>query len=237
MTQPLPLCVFSVQHTGTWFACEFLLSLKNSFGHEREHVFQWHKLENGEQRLPFAALNGRKPVIVSHLAGGADGPTDEHRGKHITIGLARNLAEYWPTVVPLRDPLLSLITRQLRHPERDHGYIIDAFCELWKLAGNVHWLPIDVGERPLDRKDRLVEITAKILGGWTRETEDFLTQWIAPAYNVTPPEHPLKLAYRTGDFGEIHAAFPEEFDLLLERRGEIRELLEPIGYQLPWWNL
>lgn len=236
MTRPLPLCVFSVQHTGTWFALEFLLTLKNSFGHHRDHVFQWHRLQNGEQRLPFNALEGRKPVIVSHLNGGGS-PGDEHAKKQFTVDLARNLVEYWPTVVPLRDPLLSLITRQIRHPDRDHSYIIDAFCELWKLNGNVHWLPVDLGEKPLGRKDRLVKITAKILGGWTRASEEFLNQWLAPAYNVTPQEHPLKLAYRAGDFGEIHAAIPEEFDLLLERREAIQKLMEPMGYDLPWWDL
>lgn len=222
-----PICVFSIQHTGTWFACEYLLRCGWTHGKYPADVWQWYQLANGERRWP-AFENGRRPIVQSHLCARDDLELGERR-KHITINLAKHLAQCWDVIVPVRDPLLAVITRHIRHPDLDHRYIVHAFARLELLDSYVHWLPVDLA--PSVRPPLAVDVP-------TEASESFLKANQAPSYNVTPSNHPLKQAYLAGDFQTIATQCGPAVDLLLDKAEDIRPLLERLGYtDLLWWTI
>ena len=225
-----PVCVFSVQHTGTWFTCEFLLALHATHGTTKDDVREWFMLEDGRQSLPDS--DDKRPVIQSHLSAG-----DVPIKKHISIDLAKQLTRCWPVIVPVRDPLLSLITHQIRHPLLDARYIVHALARLAELADHVTFLPVDGPE--CRRVETLHNVALEASGIMLpAHTPDFsATPWTAPAYNVTPADHVLKRAYDRRDMQPIEDAMPLEFAALLAAERPIRDLLEPLGYEgLPWWR-
>lgn len=146
--------------------------------------------------------------------------------------LSHALAAYYDTIVPLRDPLMSLITRQSRHPDLDHSFIIDSFVHLTTIPYPLFFFPID--RDPADRGELVDRMLRGVGLGWTPEIEQYVSAW-APVN--TSGEYPLKAAYRAGDIQTIRNAIPEEFDLLRSKEDVLRPFLRSHGYRkLAWYS-
>jgi len=81
------------------------------------------------------------------------------RKNKLSIGGIKLLASMYKTVIPLRDPLASLLTRENRAPNLRHFCIVDAYVELARqLDGhpNVFFLPVDVHTEYENRKTLLI---------------------------------------------------------------------------------
>ncbi len=218
----IPVFVLSVQHTGTWFTIDML--------RWNPAITQFIELHNVLYANEAIERDGR-PLIHVHLC-------DEHaehpeKFKHVTTPVAEAISTVAPVIIPLRDPLLAMITRHVRQPDLDHSYIVRAFSAMAEssvLTKRCCFLPIDAREDETARRLRLRNVHEFLGLPWHDGLDEIATQWKAPAYNVTP-DHELKQAYHAGDLLAIRRAMPVEFDLLRDNARLIGEFLRSKGYR------
>ena len=173
----------SVQHTGTWFVINFL---KNFFEYSREVTFL---LEDDDMKPEDANVLYRpkysrsldKPTVVHvHLPISRNPSADvDFFGTWFDSTWIQNLAtkrslpvqtllllcNFFKTVIPVRDPMAAILTREARHPQFRHFCIVDGFVALateFAKHPNVKFLPIDmagtVEERAAILRDVLVHV-------------------------------------------------------------------------------
>jgi len=213
------VAVLSIQHTGTWFAIDFLRShpMAGPF-HELVEVIHAGGLVT-------------RSVIHAHLIKDVH-PADAH--KHMGFEGLAILAATGRVIVPIRDPMLSLITRHARHPMMDHRYIVQAYQALARLRPPVTYLPVD--QTPLGRENRLRAVLgAAGLPALTGHVEAWAHHW--PAKNPTHLSAE-KQAYHNGDWGHLRKAMGAEIAALLSAKSDLVPFLSELRYHaLPWWSL
>lgn len=208
--------VLSVQHTGTWFAISLIRLWKSAH-------FEELKLA-----VPERMKRGVKPDFFSHL---------HHHCDSRICELNDTVLQNHKTVLPVRDPLLSLITRQSRHPTWRHRYIVDGFCWMAERedAENAHFYPVDLG----DDADSRFRRTLAVAEHWgmppVAEMGEFAKRW--EKQNATGSNW-MKVAYRNRRLSEIcDQGLRNEIEYLQSCEGVIRPFLERQGYKdLIWWS-
>jgi hypothetical protein len=154
----------SVQHTGTWFVINFL---RNFIPKNRELQFVLEKeLGPGGADIRHGHVYDNPLVeptivhthfpIVRNLNMDVNWPEGEfQRGWHAKLGTLRSLplqtillfCNFFKTVIPVRDPMAAILTREARHPQLRHFYIVDGFVAMateFAKHPNVKFLPIDL---------------------------------------------------------------------------------------------
>lgn len=140
--------------------------------------------------------------------------------------------EFWtralPTVIPLRDPMLAVISRHGRYPKIEPSYIVRGFVQISQLKTEPCFIRTDMPE--LGRQDARAMFERFDM----RPCPDsIITNWRPK--NATG-QTPLKQAYALKDLGAIEQAVPAAFHLLMEHRNVLRPFLERYGYRdLPWF--
>lgn len=158
-----------------------------------------------------------------------------------------------PTLIPMRDPLASLVTYQ-RWAERDgradkdatfdpvghvDGLVALALCEdqvrqfghvrfaCWDLISKMEWEEV---------YNHLSGIAVSLgLIDQEQVAADVATNMIV---NNTAGSYPLKTAYETGDTAALRSGIASGgYDHLVSREEVLRPFLERLGYQdLVWWS-
>lgn len=190
----------SAQHTGVWFVLELLQ------GHS--------EVRNGvmELRNMVGPQRGQITLIHTHFGQGVT-PHPNDAEKFIRDKVLNELIGIYPSVIPVRDPLLALITRQLRHPDLWHVYIINAFATMAReLAGcpTVFFLPVDLYKSKA--YEPRLSILQKLFAFLKLEEEDYIRFWAAgwPRFNTVGYEAAKETRrwYKHGDLDEIIKLFP-----------------------------
>ena len=202
----------SVQHTGTWSAISLL-----------EQVMET------KVTLLKDALIGEEVNGLLHLhIGGREGIHYRDKLKHASKWLATPVIMYHTTVVPVRDPMAAVITRQNRHPKMDHSYIVQGFeylADLYEMGAVDMWLCQDLimpAQQP--------QITEALFDLATKEGKAL--EW--GVKNQSPDTSGLKKAYREGEYAEVHKALAIYWDQL-HKSDRIKSFLNALGYDsLPW---
>ena len=162
----------------------------------------------------------------------------------------------FPSVTPVRDPLLSLITRRIRDPQgcgAVFNYLVNGFvflAELWgRRPENYSLLPVDLYEKkaPSDRFDKLVEIF-RSLGLYQLDINEYLKNW-SLKWGVVNTVHEdaevadkgrartIKDYYYNGEVDKIIEEIPEGWLYLKSKEAQLRPFLEERGYtNLLWWS-
>lgn len=203
----------TMPQSGTWF----VLRLFERFGYKIEHTGEI------QSRIEDRILNQDVPIILhTHVfpfyynpepykeswpSFGGD-PIQEYivRKNKLSMGGIKLLCSMFKTVIPIRDPLACLLTREARAPNLRHFYIVDGFVEIIReLADhpNVVFFPVDLDLTFDERKKLLVDVVSHcgidpvsvdtILG-------DVATHW--KKENVTPNNR-FHEPYAAGDIGKI----------------------------------
>lgn len=209
----------SVQHTGTWF---LLRALKR---HSRVDDI----IEFGQMRERTSEPD-KKYVLHVHIG---DGGCPLYLPYHSTYMALDVLMRVLRTVIPLRDPLLSLLSRQKRHPMLLHTHLINGFLYLAQMQGDCFFLPVDILTNPDERKETLNGLF-DYLG---LEKEPFIDEW-AEQWKVVN-ENPIPYSeidwYREGAVNKLRGLFPEEFDYLQSHAYIIKPFLSKHGYKNLIW--
>jgi len=168
----------SIQHTGTWFVIEFL---KHFIPDVRELTFLLEEnIKDGRadinhDHLYLSPLNQPTIVqihfpIVRYLNFDVGYPqTPFERRWYSNLGNMRSVSvqtilmvcNFFKTVIPVRNPLAAMLTREVRHPQLRHFYIVDGFIALateFAKHPNVKFLPIDMTEDVAKRRQLLLDV-------------------------------------------------------------------------------
>ena len=242
-------------HTGTWSTLAWVLKHQGVDGFlTSEHIFDIlestgkdtevipvHPMESGELVEKF------DPRLVFHEHIKLD-PT---RTKRIDRGQVL-MCLVNPTVIPIRDPLASLISYQVRAeraertPEngfapRSHVDVWVALAQTWgkilKDFGHVRFMPWDL----LKLGDRF-EIAETLFGISTdlglMDGNPSMKCARKMIHNNDLGTYPLKEAYQNGDLITIKDGVSQgAVNHLISKRKLIRPFLEFLGYSdLMWWS-
>jgi len=237
---PLPdkiVYMYSVQHTGTWFVLWFLDNHPDILGHITANDLM---LKNpGLFDGPFIARSKKKIVFHSHINAqmGPNGlfkvPTDEQYKKF--LGVYHKKPEKRRYLIPIRDPLLSLITRHTRHPKRDHIDVIRGFEMLaTTFSKNGFFLPVDL-DLTSDRREVLLRGALEYVD---LDPKPYI-KTIAKEWPIRGSEkggEKLKKLYKNREMRYLERKL-SECRLLKKKESAIRPFLENLGYEnLLWWS-
>ena len=168
----------SIQHTGTWFIIDFL---KNFIPDVRELTFllelnikdgradinHEHVYENPLDKPSIVQIHF---PIVRYLNFDVGYPqTPFERRWYSNLGTMRSVSiqtilmtcNFFKTVIPVRNPMAAILSREARHPQLRHFYIVDGFIALateFAKHPNVKFLPIDMTEDVSLRRQMLLDV-------------------------------------------------------------------------------
>lgn len=217
--------VFSVHHTGTVFLLDAL---------------QWHGAIDRVREMAELCSPGAPPptcrqVVHLHLMGhcaDSRGPLD------IPWPDLMETAIKGRVLIPLRDPMLALISRERRLPGGDHRFIVNGFIALLDLLDQVphnRWLQVDNDWNFEARLAKLNELQAAIGLDPQPFARRLAREWLPQ--NAWGSGFDLVRLYSIGDLDGLRSRFPMNFDYLTERAKQLRPFLERFGYRdLPWWR-
>jgi hypothetical protein len=152
-----------------------------------------------------------------------------------------SLARWWKPIVPLRDPLAGLVTRQNRHPDQTHTHIVNAWLRLVEVVDELEpeYVPLDLLIKPEDRRDAMIRVVEKAklgCGAWHTQALTWASQWPQNKHN-SKGNYPLKEAYRAGDIEALEGVLGHELTQLRLAEPVLRPFLEKQGYKdLLWWS-
>ena len=154
----------TVQHTGTWFVLEFL---KHFIPEIKELTFLLEKrAKDGTADINYVhtyldPLD--KPTLVQihlpiirYLNFDVNYPQSSFERKwYSNLGTMRSVSiqtilmvcNFFKTVIPIRNPMAAILSRETRHPQLRHFFIVDGFVTFakeFKQHPNVKFLPIDM---------------------------------------------------------------------------------------------
>lgn len=249
----------SVQHTGTWFVINFL---KNFIPINKEVTFLLEKkIEAGQADSLYTMkyeddLNQPTIIqihlpIVRHLNFDVNFPDAPFYKNWIAnLGTKRSLqvstilllCNFFKTVIPIRDPLAAILSREARHPQFRHFFIVDGFVNLAKEFSrhpNVKFFPIDL-YKDFDSRKKLLFETLQHCGleDFREEVvDDIAEKW--PVENPTPGNR-FKELYKNGDIEQIKSllgAKCAELEYLKNMAAIILPFMADLGYTKQDLNL
>lgn len=153
-----------------------------------------------------------------------------------------------PTVIPIRDPLASLISRQVRINRTgkrgddivlEHVNLWVALAETWnaifKNFAHIKFLPWDLIGRDGEIAEILTRISVDLGLKSSLPSIDCAKKMI---HNNNLGAYELKRAYLMGDLETIKTGVSgNAVDDLISKQNHIRPLLEFLGYRdLMWWS-
>ncbi len=226
----------TVRHSGTIFLQKFFQKGGYKLVNVDRMMFAGEYLPPTTRAIIHTHIDVNLPVVRSLHA---QKPNPNHL---LGINYYANFNEYlilalagaMPTVVPMRDPLLSIITRHSRHPEQaPHTYLIESWQPLCDFR-NLFFVPVDLPWTTDERVGLLNSMLAHCKAEPWPGVNDYAREW--EPINAVPGGAPqARAAYARKDKGWFEEHFPEEWEAL-GAAGDVRDLFEQEGYEdLLWW--
>ena len=252
--------VESVQNTGTWFVIEFLKKHPDvtSFM-ELYPVLDAHSSMKTLYDVAVADIGNEsavsefreslvrlfpsdKVVVLHHHLFLRHWSTERNCWASWDNAFGRMLGGLLPTIVPVRDPLLSLITGYRRSEDEKVEFDFDARVKDLALMADRSWAPgdkfffipvdLDVGK---DVRKSTLASALKFMG---------LSYWpyvdaVAEAWTPvnSKGQYEMKQWYLDGDMKRLADRIPEAVVALQRIEGVVRPFLEGLGYaNLLWWS-
>ncbi len=244
----------SVQHTGTWFVIDFL---KNFIPRAKEMTFL---LESDEMKPADANIYYRHEYVRP-----LDCPTIAHihlpiiknleseldffgswfhqtwllnlaTKRSLPIQMLLLLCNFFKTVIPIRDPVAAILTREARAPQFRHFFIVDGFVALaseFARHPNVMFLPIDMTDDIPIRHTQLVRVLQHLeidTGPHGELLNKLATEW--PVSNPTPGNR-FKTLYENGHTDMLKHQLGHkwaEIEYLKSMASIIMPFMESLGY-------
>jgi hypothetical protein len=209
----------SVQHTGTWF---LINALKCHSKVDDLIMFREMREKTPEP--------GKKYILHVHVGDGGSPLTPSYHATYRSLDVTMRVLK---TAIPLRDPLLSMLSRHKRHPVLHHFYLVDGFVYLATMRADCFFLPVDILKSPEKRKEAL----NGLFDYFGLEREPFIDEWAEQwkAVNENPIEYAEMEWYWQGAVNKLRLLFPKEFDYLQSQAHVIKPFLYKHGYKKLIW--
>lgn len=200
---------------------------------------------------PVMPARGLKPMIlmIGHFGG---------RSKSFLLySDVEKLVKTSLSIIPMRDPLLSLLTSHIKCATEHHRALIDGFVflvELWqKCQENISFLPVDLyAEETSEDKYNKLKTIFNTLGLYHESNDSYIREYIREVsfnWEVIHSVHTddevrdkfrasrIKGYYLSGDTKQIAKEIPVGYEYLMSKGLTLRPFLKELGYRnLLWWN-
>src|SRR3990167_7085295 len=221
--------LLTVQHTGTWWTINTLRTHPDIKGFA--HIRNVLNLHLG---MPLTGIDAGIPSTESLSQDGIN-LLHTHwfrvyeKGRWQWDTMSDALVVLVPTIMPLRDPLLSLLTRHNRdswmYPHTD---LLDEWI---RLAGC--GLPIEYFKMDLYAESEFLQALHNVGLAVPRDWVQFIDR---TTVDNTSGNYVLKEAYYDGNKRYIQSAVPDMWSRLTAAESYLRPFLERHGYSnLLWW--
>lgn len=207
--------MLSIEHTGTFFVLRLLKQHQDT----SELVLARH--------LPAPACERRR-ILHAHI--------DDDYSPYERVDDLKAVPQGNPTVVPVRDPVKTLLTMAKRGWEGPH--IVRRMQDYKRLAEfeGVYYVPVDTERTEAERYTLLHDCL--LFCNLTVQTyaKEMAKHW--PKENSSYMSSPEEEAYLRGDPFPLRAKHPCALGALLDARDVLVPFLEARGYKdLSWWTL
>jgi len=223
----------TVRHSGTWF----IQGLFKQGGYQVVNLdatlFRRENIPANGKAIIHTHIDVNLPVVKA-LHAKTPKPGYEiaiQYYEHLNEAMIEAFSQALPTLIPMRDPLLSIITRHSRHPEQaPHTYLVDSWRNLPSHSSCPFFVPVDLGPQPGNLRLALAHCGVKPWPGF----QAYADAW--KPLNKVPGAPDARAAYARRDRSWFMEHFPEEWAALRACRRELRPLFEQEGYEdLLWW--
>lgn len=213
--------VLSVQHTGTWFVIRTL---------EKSPDISSVLMATELSAVEFASLR-QAPVrycVHDHL----------HYNLRQTEYVNPEALDV-PITVPIRDPLLALISRQARQPLLEHVFVVMTLCKLPTIISryNCYVVPVD---HPANRSELLHGMFEHMLLTKPANLEELAAQWqpenqTSDIAEAVQQRAQLGYYYNTHDYETLQRLIPVSTWALNLVQPQLQPFYESLGYRDLLW--
>ena len=138
----------TVRHSGTWFIQRLFQAGGYQVVNLDASLFRRENIPPNGKAILHTHIDVNLPVIEALHA---KIPKEAYAiamqyYEHLNAPIIEAFAKALPTLIPMRDPLLSVITRHARHPEQaPHTYLVDSWR---RIPPGAFFIPVDLGPKP-----------------------------------------------------------------------------------------
>jgi len=226
--------IASAPHTGTWFLIEFLRSLPEVSNFVELPVLRKSKTCVRREVSPGAWEMG--------LVGQGINLVHSHFQEE-DMALIRMMGLSNPTIIPIRDPLASILTRHNRYPKQRHTHMIGHWERMagsfikFKDEFQATFVPVDLGANDSAvREASLGAAYSAIVDHGDFRWEPIRAFMERDPWPNSRGDYDLKRAYQDRDRDFLRNQIPMEWVELLRIKPTIQPFLESMGYDdLLWW--
>lgn len=230
----------TLPQSGTWFVlkllekCGFSLEFTGQIVQEQRIIEDKEKVALSTHIFPFYYQPSPFKEVFPHYGGH---PTTDYVVRKLHMGMAgiELLTRLHKTIIPIRDPLACLLTREARAPQLRHYYIVDGFLEVIKRYENhpnVYFLPVDLYKTYNDRR-ALLRNAVRHCGIEVDSVRDIIDGYATEWKKENSAENPYREPYEMGDINKIKEMLKEkwgEVRYLKIHGGTIQPFLKRLGY-------
>jgi len=220
----------TVQSTGTWFVLNFFKEHPNvEFVYAKD---AWDKAHLHKE-------DGITCVYQIHF-GISEGAAHESfvQKEELLLKWFENADHI---VVPVRDPMRSLLTAYVRGPQLNRTHIVNGFVQLAEFVEkyNIFIVPVDLyAAKDFSQRQKILSSLLNFVGlPKTPYVEEWAQQW--PIHNTIGDRfaEEIRKMYDEKDLETISKTIPREFNLLMKNEAKLKPFLQKQGYSnLFWWR-
>jgi hypothetical protein len=230
----------TLPQSGTWFVlkllekCGFKLEFTGDIVNNKKIIEDKEKVALSTHIFPFYYQASPFKEVFPHYG---EHPTTDYVVRKLHMGMAgiELLTRLHKTIIPMRDPLACLLTREARAPQLRHFYIIDGFLEVIKRYENhpnVFFFPVDRDNNFIDRMKAVTECMQHLDIDFNNNVEA-VTKYAAEWKKENTAENRYREPYENKDIGKIKDMLDEkvaEVEYLKIHGGTIKPFLQRLGY-------
>lgn len=239
----------TLQHTGTWFVIYFVcdhpevggfVMESNLFDGLKGKLDKVHNESGRSEQVPEQVATGKKTLLFGHIVCHSQESPPYLCPRQQSVVLAAS----GPIVVPLRDPLLAMITHEKRIDDFEN-FRLHHKITCWRLYfeflmsvekyKDVVYLPIDV----LDTREERLKHLKQVQAAYGLESEEIAQKWADKwaVYNsYVPQNHPNKVAYANRDLPALEKTISHSLKALRDSEDILRPIMKRWYKDLLWWS-
>jgi hypothetical protein len=232
--------VASFPCTGTWFMLRMLEAHPDTTGFvQMKDLCERVDGSRGEDRQP----TPDRPMMKQFIDWKCEGDNVNILHSHMECAPSQyeiSSVVTLPTVVPMRDPLASLITQHQKHTNKDHSNRVRTLSDWFEIFDTIDcrlaFFPVDVMNTTQKRMIAVKDVYDHMgLKDSQIHTQRWVYDW--PLDINTRGVYEMKRRYLDGDVDYISATLGDAWCELQRCEDVLRPRLVALGYRrLLWWS-
>ena len=235
----------TLPQSGTWFVlrllekCGFKIEFTGDIVENKKIIGNSDKVALSTHIFPFYY---QAPAFKETFPSYGGHPSTDYVVRKLHMGMAgiELLTRLHKTIIPIRDPLACLLTREARAPQLRHFYIIDGFLEVIKRYqdhSNVFFFPVDLYKEHIDRESLVLKFLNHCKVDYSIDHTGII-EYIKAWKKENSAANKFREPYEAGDIEKLEKMMGDhwaEVEYLKIHSGTIKPFLTKLGYgELLW---